>query len=48
MLLAEQNTRMALRTASRGYVLSGGLIVQAADAATLAGERTVRDAYLGV
>jgi branched-chain amino acid transport system ATP-binding protein len=48
MLVAEQNTRMALRTASRGYVLSGGRIVQAADAATLAGERAVRDAYLGV
>ena len=48
MLLAEQNTRMALRTASRGYVLSGGRIVQAADATTLAGERAVRDAYLGV
>ena len=48
MLLAEQNIRMALRTASRGYVLAGGLIVQAADATTLAGERAVRDAYLGV
>ena len=39
---------MALRTASHGYVLAGGLIVQAADATTLAGERAVRDAYLGV
>jgi branched-chain amino acid transport system ATP-binding protein len=48
ILLAEQNTRMALRTASRGYVLAGGLVVQAADAATLANDRAVRDAYLGV
>jgi branched-chain amino acid transport system ATP-binding protein len=48
ILLAEQNTRMALRTASRGYVLAGGLVVQAADAATLAKDRAVRDAYLGV
>jgi branched-chain amino acid transport system ATP-binding protein len=48
ILLAEQNTRMALRTASRGYVLSGGLIVQAADAKTLAGESSVQNAYLGL
>jgi len=48
ILLAEQNTRMALRTASRGYVLAGGLVVQAADAATLADDRAVQDAYLGV
>jgi ABC-type branched-subunit amino acid transport system ATPase component len=39
---------MALRTASRGYVLSGGLIVKAADARTLAGESTVQNAYLGL
>ena len=48
ILLAEQNTRMALRTASRGYVLAGGLIVQAADAKTLAGESAVQNAYLGL
>jgi branched-chain amino acid transport system ATP-binding protein len=48
ILLAEQNTRMALRTAGRGYVLSGGLIVQAADAKTLAGESSVQNAYLGL
>ena len=48
ILLAEQNTRMALRTASRGYVMAGGLIVQAADAATLAGESAVQNAYLGL
>jgi branched-chain amino acid transport system ATP-binding protein len=48
ILLAEQNTRMALRTASRGYVLSGGLIVQAAEAKILAGESAVKDAYLGL
>jgi ABC-type branched-subunit amino acid transport system ATPase component len=39
---------MALRTASRGYVLAGGLIVEAADAKTLAGEPAVLNAYLGL
>jgi branched-chain amino acid transport system ATP-binding protein len=48
ILLAEQNTRMALRTASRGYVLAGGLIVEAANAETLAGEPAVLNAYLGL
>jgi branched-chain amino acid transport system ATP-binding protein len=48
ILLAEQNTRMALRTASRGYVMAGGLIVQAADAKTLAAESSVQNAYLGL
>ena len=48
ILVAEQNTRMALRTASRGYVMAGGLIVQAADAKTLAAESAVQNAYLGV
>jgi branched-chain amino acid transport system ATP-binding protein len=48
ILLAEQNTRMALRTASYGYVISGGLIVQKADAQTLAAEPAVQNAYLGL
>jgi branched-chain amino acid transport system ATP-binding protein len=48
ILVAEQNTRMALRTASRGYVMAGGLIVQAADATTLAAESSVQNAYLGL
>jgi branched-chain amino acid transport system ATP-binding protein len=48
ILLAEQNIRMALRTASHGYVMAGGLIVQAADAKTLAGESAVQNAYLGL
>jgi branched-chain amino acid transport system ATP-binding protein len=48
ILVAEQNTRMALRTASRGYVMAGGLIVQAADAKTLAAESSVQNAYLGL
>jgi branched-chain amino acid transport system ATP-binding protein len=48
ILLAEQNTRMALRTASYGYVISGGLIVQKADAQTLAAEPVVQNAYLGL
>jgi branched-chain amino acid transport system ATP-binding protein len=48
ILVAEQNTRMALRSASRGYVMAGGLIVQAADAKTLAAESSVQNAYLGL
>jgi branched-chain amino acid transport system ATP-binding protein len=48
ILLAEQNTRMALRTASYGYVISGGLMVQNADAQTLAAEPAVQNAYLGL
>jgi branched-chain amino acid transport system ATP-binding protein len=48
ILLAEQNTRMALRAASRGYVMARGLIVQAADAKILAADATVQNAYLGL
>jgi branched-chain amino acid transport system ATP-binding protein len=48
ILVAEQNTRMALRTASYGYVIAGGLIVQAADAPALAAEPAVQNAYLGL
>ncbi len=46
--LAEQNARMALKLARFGYVVADGLIVKAADTATLAGDPAVRDAYLGV
>ncbi|MGO9400254.1 MAG: ABC transporter ATP-binding protein, partial [Xanthobacteraceae bacterium] len=48
ILVAEQNTRIALRTASYGYVVSGGLIVKAAAAADLANDSSVQNAYLGV
>ena len=48
ILLAEQNARMALKLAQFGYVVADGLVVKAADTATLAGDPAVRDAYLGV
>jgi branched-chain amino acid transport system ATP-binding protein len=48
ILLAEQNARMALKVASRGYVLQTGRIVLAASAGELATNESVRNAYLGV
>jgi branched-chain amino acid transport system ATP-binding protein len=48
ILLAEQNTRLALRTADRGYVIAGGIIVKAADATALAADPQVQNAYLGI
>ncbi len=48
ILLAEQNTRLALRTANHGYVIAGGIIVKAADATALAADPQVQNAYLGI
>jgi branched-chain amino acid transport system ATP-binding protein len=48
ILLAEQNTRMALRLASYAYVVAGGLIVKAADTKALADDPAIQSAYLGV
>jgi branched-chain amino acid transport system ATP-binding protein len=48
ILLAEQNARMALRVAQRGYILEQGAIVGAADAATLRDDPAVQRAYLGL
>lgn len=48
MLLAEQNTRMALRLASYAYVVTDGVIVNASDTKTLINDPSVRDAYLGI
>jgi branched-chain amino acid transport system ATP-binding protein len=47
MLLVEQNARMALRTANRGYVLESGNIVLEAAASDLLHNDSVRAAYLG-
>jgi branched-chain amino acid transport system ATP-binding protein len=47
ILLVEQNARMALSVAHRGYVLQTGRIVLEDDAATLLVSAEVRDAYLG-
>ncbi len=47
ILLVEQNARMALTVAHRGYVLQTGQIVLAGSAKDLQTNETVRKAYLG-
>ena len=48
ILLVEQNIRMALQLASRGYILENGRIVQEGEIDVLLGSRAVMDAYLGI
>jgi branched-chain amino acid transport system ATP-binding protein len=47
ILLVEQNARMALQVASRGYVLQSGAIIFSDSAASLATNEMVRKSYLG-
>jgi branched-chain amino acid transport system ATP-binding protein len=47
ILLVEQNARMALQVASRGYVLQSGVIVLSDTAEMLRQNEMVRKAYLG-
>ncbi len=47
VLLVEQNARLALETASRGYVMESGRIILADSAALLLADPRVREAYLG-
>jgi len=47
ILLVEQNARMALQVARRGYVLQSGVIVLSDTAETLRQNEMVRKAYLG-
>ncbi len=47
VLLVEQNARMALKLAHRGYVMETGVITMAAAAADLLNDQRVKDAYLG-
>jgi branched-chain amino acid transport system ATP-binding protein len=47
ILLVEQNARMALQVASRGYVLQSGVIVLSDTAESLRENEMVRKAYLG-
>jgi branched-chain amino acid transport system ATP-binding protein len=47
-LLAEQNTNMALRYASYGYILENGRVVMDGDAKSLAENEDVKEFYLGV
>ncbi|MDH3451690.1 MAG: ABC transporter ATP-binding protein, partial [Gammaproteobacteria bacterium] len=48
MLLAEQNTNVALRFARYGYILETGRVVMDGDAQTLLNNEDVREFYLGV
>ena len=47
VLLVEQNAHAALRHADRAYVLETGAVTLSGTAAAIAGDRRVRDAYLG-
>jgi len=47
-LLAEQNTTMALRYATYGYILENGRVVMDGDAQSLAKNEDVKEFYLGV
>jgi len=47
ILLVEQNARMALSVATRGYVLETGSITLSGSATELAGDPKVKRAYLG-
>jgi branched-chain amino acid transport system ATP-binding protein len=47
MLLVEQNARLALEAADRGYVMESGLVTLSGDAKSLLNDPKVREAYLG-
>ena len=47
ILLVEQNARLALQSADRGYVMESGLITMTGPAATMLDDPKVRAAYLG-
>jgi branched-chain amino acid transport system ATP-binding protein len=47
VLLVEQNARMALKLAQRGYVMETGIISMSGPAADLLNDQRVKDAYLG-
>jgi branched-chain amino acid transport system ATP-binding protein len=47
ILLVEQNARMALQVAGRGYVLQSGVVVLSDTAENLRQNEMVREAYLG-
>jgi len=47
ILLVEQNAKLALEIAARGYVMESGALALAADAKSLLADPRVREAYLG-
>jgi branched-chain amino acid transport system ATP-binding protein len=48
LLLAEQNTSIALRHAHYGYILENGRVVLDGSAETLRGNEDVKEFYLGI
>ena len=47
VLLVEQNARLALKAATRGYVMDSGLMIMSGDAKDMLDDPRVRAAYLG-
>ena len=47
ILLVEQNAKLALEVANRGYVMESGKITLADAASNLLADAKVREAYLG-
>lgn len=47
ILLVEQNARMALRLASRGYVIANGTVTQTGTGVELLNDPALQEAYLG-
>ena len=47
ILLVEQNAKLALSLAGRGYVMESGCVTLAGEAGDLLADRRVREAYLG-
>jgi branched-chain amino acid transport system ATP-binding protein len=47
ILLVEQNARLALEVAARGYVMESGSITLVGEAGQLQADPKVREAYLG-
>ena len=48
IVLVEQNVRMALELADRGYVIEGGSIVAGGEAKELLARKGIKDAYFGI
>ena len=47
VLLVEQNANLALKVASRVYLLETGQVVASGSAEAIAGDERIRKAYLG-
>lgn len=47
VLLVEQNARLALQAADRGYVMDSGTVTMSGDAKQMLDDPKVRAAYLG-